>query len=88
MYVCSALTSLVVLAFFVLGVGDGSVSSFNLLLWLAILGGAAASLWVGHALYARSRFALSMAVLALTAVPGILALFFVLFLLIAQPRWN
>lgn len=35
--VCSAITSLVLLSFFLVGLADGSVSSFNMGLWLVLL---------------------------------------------------
>lgn len=88
MFLCSALTALVVLAFFVIGLADGSVSSFNLALWLALLSVVALSLWAGFALHARGRDGLAVAALAISAVPGVLAALFVLLLLVTQPRWN
>lgn len=39
-----AVIALVLLYFFFVGLGDGSVSSFNILLWLGILGATAAIL--------------------------------------------
>src|ERR1051325_6776079 len=33
-----ALTALVFVVFFIIGIGDGTVSSFNIMLWLLILG--------------------------------------------------
>lgn len=87
-FVCSALTTVAAAAFFVIGLGDGSVSSFNLALWLALLSAMGLSLWAGYALHARERVTLAIAALAVTAVPGILAALFVLLLLVTQPRWN
>lgn len=87
-FACSALTTLVAVAFFLIGLADGSVSSFNIGLWLALLSGMALSLWAGHALRARARVGLAIAALAVTAVPGVLAALFVLLILVLQPRWN
>lgn len=87
-FVCSALTALVAAAFFVMGIGDGSVSSFNIVLWLALLSVMGLSLWAGHALHARGKTGLAMAALAVTAVPGVLAALFLLLVLVTQPRWN
>lgn len=86
--VCSVLTTLTLAGFFVIGVADGSVSSFNLGLWLVLLGAAGVSLWAGHALRARGKPVLALAALAVTAVPGVLAALFVLIILVTQPRWN
>ena len=87
-FVCSALTTLVAVLFFVIGLGDGSVSSFNLAIWLGLLAVMGLSLWAGYSLHARARVALAIAALAITAVPGILAALFVALLLVTQPRWN
>ncbi|MDP3288783.1 MAG: hypothetical protein Q8M64_10775 [Methyloversatilis sp.] len=86
--VCSALTTFVAVVFFVVGIGDGSVSSFNLVLWLGLLSVMALSLWAGYALHARGRVVLAIAALAVTALPGILATLFVLLAIVTQPRWN
>lgn len=88
LFLCSALTVSVLVYFFVVGLADGSVSSFNLVLWLALLSVSALSLGGAHALQARSRTGLAMVALAVTAVPGLLAALFVLLLLVTQPRWN
>ena len=83
-----ALIALVVLYFFFIGLIDGSVSSFNMGLWLLILlavgGVVLGSLWlqsIGHSGAAKG-------LLLLLAVPGLLFLLFFLVLLIANPRWN
>ena len=86
--VCSALTTATFVVFFLIGIGDGSVSSFNLVLWLALLAAMGVSLWAGQALRAKGKFGAAIAALAFTAVPGILAAFFILVLLITQPRWT
>lgn len=87
-FACSTLTTLVAVAFFVIGLGDGSVSSFNLALWLGLLGVMALSLWAGYAWQARGKVGLAIAALAVTAIPGILAVLLVLLVLVTQPRWN
>jgi apolipoprotein N-acyltransferase len=74
--------------FFVVGLADGSVSSFNIGLWLVLLGGLAGVLWTGIALRARGRTGAALAVLGIVAVPGLLAVFFLLVVVITQPRWN
>ena len=83
-----ALTALIFVGFFIIGIGDGTVSSFNIMLWLLILGILAAvligSLWLQRA--GRQRFANSLA-LAL-AVPSALTGLFFLLLIILHPKWN
>lgn len=88
LFVASALTAAVAVLFFAIGLGDGSITSFNLGLWLGLLAVLGMSPWAGRALRARGRPALALAALAITAVPGLLAALFVLLLLVTQPRWN
>ena len=85
---CSGLTWLVLLVFFVIGIGDGSITSFNLTLWLALLGLGGISIWSGYALRRKGRTGLALAALSITALPGLLAALFLLLLLVMQPRWN
>ncbi|MBY0561761.1 hypothetical protein [Hyphomicrobium sp.] len=76
------------LYFFVAGIADGSVSSFNIMLWLSVLGGISAIIAVGYSLKTKDRRGPANAVLAVLALPAIAAALFVLMLLITQPRWN
>ncbi len=82
------IVSLVILYFFAIGLADGTVSSFNMQLWLTILGGVAAVLIGGIALHASGRRALANCVLLLLAGPGVAFGLFFLSLLVLQPRWN
>ncbi|MSP46637.1 MAG: osmoprotectant transporter permease [Xanthobacteraceae bacterium] len=82
-----AVAALVALYFFFIGIADGSVSSFNIGLWLALLGSIAAILG-GWALNARGQRRAAIAVLSILAVPGFLAGLLILTMLIVQPRWN
>ena len=83
-----ALVALVVVYFFAIGLGDGSVSSFNMGLWLGILAAVAAILGGGIALNAKGQRGAAIAVLMILAVPGLLYVLFLLVILITQPRWN
>ncbi len=84
----AALTAVAIVVFFVIGIADGSVSSFNIVLWLGILAATAAVLLLGRYLRSRGRPGLASAVLAILAVPGLLYGFFLLLVIITQPRWN
>lgn len=83
-----AVISLVVLYFFIIGLVDGSVSSFNMGLWVMILLGIGAimlgSLWLKSNDYLR----IAKIVLAILAVPGLLYALFMLMIIITKPRWN
>ena len=83
-----AAVAAVVLYFFVIGLADGSVSSFNAGLWMAILAGVAGVLAGGLLLNANGRRGAATAVLAILAVPGLAFGLFVLLLVVLQPRWN
>jgi len=76
------------LYFFLIGIGDGTVSSFNIVLWLAILGSLGAVLGIGSLLRARGYPVLANCILAVLAVPALPALAFFLVILISHPRWN
>ena len=80
--------ALIFLYFFVVGLGDGSVSSRNMLLWLVILGGIAAALGGGLSLQSNGKRALANGLLFVLAGPGLAFGLFFLSLLVLQPRWN
>jgi hypothetical protein len=80
--------TLIFVAFFFVGVNDGSVSSFNIVLWAAILAGLAVSVFGAHALARRGRTALAT---LLAAVPALPAVLFGLLLIVGWAtgaRWN
>ena len=74
--------------FFLVGVGDGTVSSFNIVLWMGILGGLAVVLGGGWFLWWKKHPGWAAALLALVAVPALGALALLLVILISNPRWN
>jgi len=74
--------------FFFIGIGDGSVSSFNITLWLGLLAGMVAIVGAGYRFHTNGQTRAAAGVLGILAIPTILAGLFVLSLLIAQPRWN
>lgn len=82
------LLALVVVYFFLLGLGDGTVSSVNTGLWFMILAGIAAIVVGGIALYQAGKPVLSALLLLVLAGPGLLYAFFLAMLLILQPNWN
>lgn len=74
--------------FFFIGLADGSVSSFNMGIWLALIGGIAAILLGGYALKQSGHPRMANLLLAVLAVPTCLYGAFILMIVIAQPRWN
>jgi hypothetical protein len=83
-----AAVALVALYFFFVGLGDGSVSSFNIALWLVLLGGVAAIVGGGWVLNAKGQRRAALGVLLILALPGLLFGLFILAAVILQPRWN
>jgi hypothetical protein len=83
-----AIVAAVAVYFFVVGLMDGSVSSFNRGLWAVILIGLAAVLWGGHALHSAGKAWPSRIVLAIVAIPGVVAGLFMLLVVVTNPRWN
>ena len=74
--------------FFFIGLADGSVSSFNMRLWLCILATIAALLWGSQALRTAGRETLAATLLGILAVPSVMFGLFFLAILILNPRWN
>ena len=83
-----AVIALITLYFFFAGLSDGSVSSFNILLWLALLGGIAAILGSGLLLKANKKLWPANGVLLILAAPGFLLGLLFLMLIVLQPDWR
>lgn len=83
-----ALVGAVVLWFFLLGLEDGSVSEFNITLWLIIFFGLGAVMLGGLVLRSHGRDAAAKLLLGVLAVPALLVGLFFLLLILLNPRWN
>ena len=83
-----ALIALVFVVFFVWGLADGSVSSFNIVLWIGILAALGGVLGGSSWLRSSGHQRIANGVLLSLAIPGFLVALFFLVLIIAQPRWN
>ena len=83
-----AVVALIFLTFFFIGLGDGTVSSFNIVLWLGTLG--VLGVVVGGGLWLRNagRMRVAMSLVLALAIPSLLVGVFFLAILIMQPRWN
>jgi hypothetical protein len=83
-----AVVALVIIYFFFVGIGDGSVSSFNMGLWLLIL--SALAIVLGGSLWLRRKQqpVLANLLLLVVAVPGVLYGLFVLLLVVTNPHWQ
>jgi hypothetical protein len=83
-----ALVAAVVVFFFLWGLSDGTVSSFNIMLWLLALAGVAGVVFGSLALRRAGYTVPAFLVLMALAIPGLLFVLFFGALLILQPRWN
>lgn len=83
-----AVVALVIIYFFFVGIGDGSVSSFNMGLWLLIL--SVLAIVLGGSLWLRRKQqpVLANLLLSVVAVPGVLYGLFVLLLVVTNPHWQ
>jgi hypothetical protein len=84
----AALALAVAVYFFGAGLADGSVSSFNILLWLALVGGLTAIVGGGWMLNSRGQRGAAVMVLAIVGVPALLAALAVVVMIVNPPRWN
>ena len=78
-----AIVALIFIYFFFVGLADGSVDSFNIILWLMILLALAGVLVGSLALRASARTGVATALVIVVAVPSVLIGLFFLALLFA-----
>ena len=81
-----ALIALVFVYFFFVGLGDGSVSSFNGALWAGILFGLGVVLFGSYWLRAAGQSGAAMALVLVLAVPGIGGALLLLLVIFFQPH--
>jgi hypothetical protein len=82
-----AIAAAILVLFSIIGLFDGSVTSFNIGLWLALLAGAALLLWAGDALRRSGKRSLATTLLGVLAFPTIAMGVFLLAVMILQPNW-
>ena len=83
-----ALIAAVILYFFLVGLADGSVSSFNMGLWLTIIAVLAVVMIGSLALRTAQRLALAVMLLLVLAIPGMLFAVFFGAIIILQPDFK
>lgn len=88
MFIGAAAVAAVAMVFFVAGLSDGSVSAFNIGLWLGLLGGVGAVLGGGAWLGAHGRPGPAAALLALLALPAMGYALFIILVIASGARWN
>ncbi|MEC9368084.1 MAG: osmoprotectant transporter permease [Pseudomonadota bacterium] len=78
----------IVVYFFIIGLADGSISSFNIGLWIVLLMGVAAILAGGIFLRKAGRTAASSLLLSLLAVPTAAYGLMIAAIILSGARWN
>ncbi len=87
-WIIDAITTATVLYFFVIGLGDNSISCYNAGIW-AIMVILPIALLIGScALKIKNKLILAKLLLALMAIPVFLYFLFYLLLIISNPKWN
>ena len=83
-----ALVALGFVFFFLVGLADGSVSSFNIRLWIVIL--SVLGTILGGAIWMKSsgRWLLGTCLLSVLALPTFLCALFFIIMVLSHPRWN
>jgi len=87
-WVLAAIVTSVAFFFFFVGLGDGSVSSFNAGIWTLLLLGTGGVTAGSLILKRMGRPGLGALLALVLALPGVLAVLFFLLILISHPRWN
>jgi hypothetical protein len=77
-----------VIGYFILGLGNGSITAFNIGIWAVLLLLTEGLLWGSRLLYQAGRRKLATTLALLLAIPGIMVLLFFGVLLLSDTRWN
>ena len=88
LWAVDALVALIFVVFFLIGLVDGSVSSFNMVLWLSILFILGSTLLGSYHLRMAGFRIWALLVVLVVAIPGLLAGIFFLAVLMTQTSWN
>ena len=84
----AGLTSTTVAVFFLWGLSDGTIGSSNLLIWLMLVAMTVTLLVFAFRLRRIGQLQAAALVLVVLALPAIIGIAFILYGMIAQPRWN
>lgn len=80
--------AIVVLYFFFTGLGDGSITSRNIAIWVLMLAATAIVVVGGWWLHSIHRYLLANTILWILALPGLMFLLYLLIVIIGKPKWN
>jgi hypothetical protein len=82
------IVALVAVFFFAWGVQDGSVSTFNIVLWAGILAGLGLILFGSRALHRNGHRVLATLLAAVPAIPALLYGLLIVVMMFSGARWN
>jgi hypothetical protein len=80
--------ALIGVAFFFIGLADGTVSSFNMMLWLALLAGLAVVVFGSRALHRNGQRWPALALAGVLAFPALLFALMIVVFVVSGARWN
>ena len=81
------IVALIALLFFVWGINDGSVSSFNMALWVGILAALGIVVFGSRALHLKERRVAATLLAAVPAVPALLYGLLIIAMTVGGTRW-
>lgn len=87
-FAIDAIISVVACYFFFIGLGDGSVSSYNIGLWLLVLAALGIILFGSIWLNNHQHPALALALVCVLAIPAFFYLIYMMIALFGGGRWN
>lgn len=88
LWILSCVAAVIPVYYFFIGLKDGSITSRNMRMWIALLVVVAAVLVGSIVLHANGLMAFAKGILFVLLVPGILGLAYLLMIIIEKPRWN
>jgi hypothetical protein len=87
LWIIDLLASAAVLIFLIVGLIDGSVSSFNIGIWIGIMAALAVVLAGSHKLKVIGRLNLGVLLLLVIAIPAVIYLLFLLLFIMMEGQW-
>lgn len=88
LFVFDILVSFVVFYYFLIGLIDKSISTFNIGTWLILLLGIAGIILAGWYFHKTDHHRMANLILSVLAFPGMIYLIFLLSVIFGNQRWN
>lgn len=88
LWIFNALMSLIPIAFFFIGLSDGTVDGDNIGLWMLILAVVGIVLGGSHWLKTKNQMLAAKILLMIASIPGLVALLYIAMFIFGDVRWN